>query len=130
MKAKYPNLELIEERFKNSINSYILKARAKSDKQFFCPDFKVNVFKQTFPNTSGIFQTGGAFSGQAITDQYITVIHERDTDLYGVYGENRAAYILRNPTDEFFHDLSARHMKTIEESGVYIDTKDDISVRK
>ena len=114
MRGEYPNLPLIEERFKNIpkvreiLESQALEAKKNGD--YYYAEFDCDVFSQTFPNTAGIFENGG-MSGQAFTGMYITVIHAEGTDAYGVFGGNRGAYLIIDPSEEFFSDLQARHME-------------------
>lgn len=103
MRAEYPNLPLIEEKFRNLFHDMLNDGF----------DFEVQVFKQTFPNTAGIFEDGG-MSGQAFTDQYITVIYDHQKNIYGVYGGNQLAYALYDPNEIVQVDMQNRDMATLK----------------
>ena len=111
MQKEYPNLPLIEERFQNKIAKYLEEAKKEAGKSWIGPDYDIQVFSQIFPNTAGIFENGG-ISGQAMTDMYVTVIEERHTGLYGVFGGNYLAYLVKNPDDRFFDDILKKDVAT------------------
>lgn len=118
MSGTYPNLPLIEERFKSLIAEKIIAKKEellKDNQPWYSPEFEIEVFRQVFPNTAGIFDDGGC-SGQAFTSAYISVVHELTTDLYGVFGGNRCAYIVSDPPEDFFSDLKAHNMCTVATS--------------
>ena len=77
-------------------------------------DFETKLFRQTWGNTAtGIDETidgSPVFAGQAFTDAYTTVIHELQTDYYGVFFGNIFAYTVHNPTDKFLADLKNCNM--------------------
>lgn len=126
MNAVYPNLPLLEEKFKHAIqNKLIAATHAMYTEQtedgripYFVPSYTVDVFLQTFPNTAGLLSRRGTLSGQAFTDYYVTVIHEALSDLYGVFQGNKLIYTVSDVPEEFFQDVNARSMATVEEAQV------------
>ena len=115
MHTEYPNLPLIEERFQNKIAKYLEEAKKEAGKSWIGPEYDVQVFSQIFPNTAGIFENGG-FSGQAMTKMYVTVIEELHTGLYGVFGGDRLAYLVKDPGDRFFADVLKKDIATCREA--------------
>ena len=112
----YPNLPLIEERFKSAIAKEIKekKEQGKQEGKYMpSPHFSAIVFPETFPNSAGVFFDTGTVSGQAMTEQYITVMHESLTDIYAVFGGDRIAYVVEDPSETFFNDLDSRQIRTI-----------------
>lgn len=112
MKAKYPNLELIEYKFKQfAFDKYdsVLKNSC-------FPKFIVYVFMQTWGNTATGFNLKNYASGQAFTDEYTTVIklewsirvghgYKSADAIYGVFFGNELAYACLNPNKNFYIDL-------------------------
>ena len=123
MNGEYPNYPLIEERF---LNSTIFKEKIgqvkaylgdkAEENPFLCrPDLHFETFWQEFPNTAGIFESGG-FSGQAFIRQYITIVHDYTTDIHMVFGGNRSCYAIFDPSDNFWKDIQTKHMATLKEA--------------
>lgn len=121
---KYPNLELIEYKFKQHLNeceewkNKIKEIKAKSDfPQLLSPDFDVIVFSQIWGSTCTAFdvcEDGTAtMAGQAMTRAYTVVIKETLTDTFGVFIDDKPCYVVDNATDEFYKDLSERNMKSL-----------------
>lgn len=128
---KYPNLELIEETFKEEVKkAYPEIFNKEKTKEHEC---RVNVFPQTWESTATGFNLGSVYSGQAFTDEYTTVISlywwEVDEDgwwnpkddVYGVFFGNRLAYILKNPNQKFEFDFRDRCMNSQKNARLYID---------
>lgn len=105
---QYPNLPLVEERFKN-----ILKAENLITKGFNC---SVIVFPQMWGSTSLGFEGLG---GCAMTEAYTTVIIERNSGIYGVFFDESFAYMTDQVTPEFLEDLQKRNMKSVSEAKKY-----------
>lgn len=130
MRGDYPNLPLIEEKFRNipKVASAIWEAalivKARSNLPFIT-DIRCETFMQSFPNAAGIFENGGV-SGQAFTDQYITVIWEVNTRIYAVFGGNRLAYCIQNPTDRFLEDWREHHMAVMRHVEDLYKSQDDL----
>lgn len=69
MRAKYPNLELIE--YKCKIYAY--RCYGYLLERIIYPTFEIVSFKQTWPNTGTGFDFKNWASGQAFTEEYTTV---------------------------------------------------------
>lgn len=123
MKAEYPNLELIEYKFKEVLS--IFKKKYESpDEPWFIDKLSADVFLQTWSNTATGFDKENYVSGQAFTDAYTTVFratwvkeiekyqYERvdDVVVYGVFFGNNLAYTVTNPNGHFYNDLEQRDM--------------------
>ena len=122
---KYPNLDLIEYKFKTWATT-----EYKDLLKNVYPKFRAYVFLQTWPNTARGFDADGGFSGQAFTDEYTTVIKmtlidaktikEKDDEIYGVFFGNDIAYAFLNPNPKFFEDVNNRCMESQRGSGKYL----------
>lgn len=114
--TKLPNLELLQERFFNSISNE-LKVRKITN-----PTFEVvGVFLQTWGSTALGF---GGIGGQAMTEAYTTVIHNYDTGYMAVFFSERLAYIVYHPNEKFIEDLRNRNMKPVYNSKSYNKAKE------
>lgn len=121
MSKELPNLELLlykaqqilsnDKDFVSTFNKVC--AEAKSKGYFLAPDFNVEVFSQTWSNTATGFDEPNTVSGQAITDAYTTVVHERITDTYVVFFDNEPCYKVNDPNDAFMNDLEKHRLKGI-----------------
>lgn len=128
---KYPNLELIEETFKEKAKErypeIFNKEKAKEH------IYRVNVFPQTWASAATGFNLEPVYSAQAFTDEYTTVISLYwwevvadgwwiiKDDLYGVFFGNRLAYICKHPNERFQSDLKNRRMRPQKTAGDYIN---------
>lgn len=118
---EYPNLGLIEYMFWLQLNNdeeYKKKVKGLRDKNpYVRPDIDVVVFSQIWGSTCTAFDVcedgSPALGGQAMTRAYTTVIKETLTGTYGVFIDNRPCYLVTNPTDEFYADLSERNMASL-----------------
>ncbi len=131
MKARYPNLELIEYKFKQ----FVFSEGEGILKNTCFPTFRADVFIQTWADTATGFNLKSGFAGQALTDEYTTVIEMRwrvytdddkrkwrdcDDVIYGVFFGNELAYVFINPKEQFFEDLKNRKMLAQREAmGTY-----------
>ncbi len=88
----------------------------KSTGYFIVPDFDVEVFPQTWSNAATGFDEPNTVSCQAITDAYTTVVHERITDTYVVFFDNKPCYKVNNPNECFMNDLKNHCLKGIAEA--------------
>jgi len=121
---KLPNLELLLYRAQQILSNdkdFIptfnkVCAEAKSKGYFLSPDFDVEVFSQVWSNTATGFDEPNTVSGQAITEAYTTVVHERITDTYVVFFDNKPCYKVDDPNDVFMDDLKNHHLKGIAEA--------------
>lgn len=99
--AEYPNLELLDYIFRQSLRNIGYKGRIQVD---------VYVFPQTWGNTAGGFYKPGEAAGDAFTVQYTTVLI-CDHFACVCFG-NRPAYLLNNPNKKFFDDFQNRRMES------------------
>lgn len=74
-----------------------------------------------FPQTWGSMALGfGGIGGQAITAAYTTICQDLQSGYYGVFFGTRMAYLIHNPTQQFFEDWKAQYMRPVNEKKVYI----------
>ena len=121
MMVKYPNLELIEYKFKQ----FVLVRCADILKNACFMKFRADTFLQTWADTATGFNLKKGFAGQAFTDEYTTVMemrwcvyeeddkrkwHDSRNVIYGVFFGNKLAYLSINPKEQFFEDLKNRRM--------------------
>ena len=121
MKPNYPNLGLIEYIFKEAV-----RQRYPEYSLSHGQTIKADMFMQTWPNTATGFDQSGLFAGQAITNEYTTIISEKfeketDTEnieylIYGVFFGNMIGYLVVNPNEEFLEDMKNRDMKCLGEA--------------
>lgn len=117
MRAKYPNLELIEFKCKEMA----IELYPKADWDFY--NSYLDVFIQHWSTTARGFDFNGGFSGQAITPEYITVfsVYDKDgNDYYIVCFGNDIAYDVLNPNESFLKDLRDRNMASQKHMRKYI----------
>ena len=107
-----PCLPLLKERFLNKIKNDIKDTTIKY------PRVKMNMFLQTWSSTALGFNGWG---GQAFTDAYTTVIEEINTGYFGVFFDERLAYIVKYPNEIFQNDLKNKDMKSVLEANCYIE---------
>lgn len=125
---KYPNLELIEQTFKEKVKEKYPSVFDTSSQWHKCT---ADVFVQTWSNTSTGFDLKHVCSGQAFTDEYTAVMrlewHELSNgalcpkQIYGVFFGNKLAYILKDPNPKFDLDLKNRCMKSQKNARAYIN---------
>lgn len=126
MRAKYPNLELIE-----YIAWQILEKKyGVSAKTAVALSCSADVFLQTWPDTAiGLRTDPSQIAGQALTDAYTTVLHlswhdkkegKTYAEIFGgkhecwqVFFDGKPAYIVDEPKDAFFEDLKDRNMSSL-----------------
>lgn len=123
----YPNLELIEYQFRQALGksedwkNKVDEMRKKSEfPQFLQPSFDVIVFSQIWGSTCTAFDVcedgTASIGGQAITRTYTVVIKETLTETYGIFVGGKPCYMVDNPNDEFYKDLSERNMKSLSQA--------------
>ena len=122
--VKYPNLELIEYKFRQILNDdeewkkKVMEAREKN--RYICPDYEAIVFPQVWGSTNTAFDVcedgSPVIGGCAMTKAYTVVVKETLTETYGVFVDDKACYIVDNPSNEFYKDLSERNMKSLSEA--------------
>lgn len=125
-KSHYPDLKLLE---------YIAKEKMLEDarlkKKFelikeenqckkLVLSFECEVFNQSWENSSLAFdeETKG-YAGQMLYESYTTVFHEKITNIYIVFVNNKIAYIVTEPTETFFNDLHNRNLNTVSYAKKY-----------
>ena len=122
--VKYPNLELIEYKFRQILNNdeeWKAKVNDAWEKnRYIYPDFEVIVFPQVWGSTNTAFDVckdgSPAIGGCAMTKAYTVVVKETLTETYGIFVDDRVCYKVDNPSDEFYKDLSERNMKSLSEA--------------
>lgn len=122
--AKYPNLELIEYKFRQILNNdeeWKKKVEEAWEKnRYIYPDHEVIVFPQVWGSTNTAFDVcedgSPAIGGCAMTKAYTVVVKETLTETYGVFVDDKACYIVDNPSNEFYKDLSEHNIKSRSEA--------------
>lgn len=125
LKAKYPNLELMEYRFFQSlIQDEEWKAEFEAIK--YHPkslDFDVFVFPQIWGSTNTAFDVTPdgepTIGGCAMTKAYTVVLAERTTKVFAVFVNDKPAYIVKNATPAFYDDLKNQSMRSYSEAKKY-----------
>ena len=104
MKLKYPNLELLE-----------LKTKITFDKcNLSSNDLVAEVFPQLWSSTALGF---GGIGGQAMTTAYTTVFYNSVSfKAAAVYFDNELAYVIDNPNETFWVDVSHHNMKSVDKA--------------
>lgn len=112
--GKYPDLEYLEAMLLGNLRNLHPEA---FQKLFWQPQAElVDMFPQTWPDTAGGFSEPGMVAGQAFTTQFTTVmrvyVHDTEEEYYGVFFDNKPAYIVDNANETFFKDLKEHNLKT------------------
>lgn len=125
MKPSYPNLELLEYKtliaFKENKELFdkFKDVKAKHGR-FTNLDFVVEVFSQMWGSTCTAFDVcedgSPAIGGSAMTEAYTVVIHERLTDTYFVFVNNKLCYYVENANQTFLDDLKEHRIKPLSEA--------------
>lgn len=121
---KYPNLELLEYIFCDALlNDEKWRAKRENIKKAGRSarlEFDATVFSQEWGGTNTAFDVmpdgSAAWGGAAITRAYTVVIQERTTDVYGVFVDDKPAYMVYNASEAFYEDLNARNMKSLSQA--------------
>lgn len=128
MQIKLPNLELLE---------YIAKTTLKKDKEWM-KKYKesmagrihnggfnlvvYDMFLQTWGSTVTAFDTTddgeNVFGGQMLTEAYTVVFHERLTDVYIVFVDNKICYMVSNANDRFLKDVENKEIASLSMAGL------------
>lgn len=109
--CSYPNLELIEYKFRDIM---IKKFTEEIIPKLNASEPKVWVFRQLWGSTALGFSGIG---GCAMTYAYTTVIEL--CGVYGVYFGGHFAYVVDEPTEQFFEDLKNCEMKSCRDAKFY-----------
>lgn len=121
MERKLPNLELVlykaqrelacNEKWKDIITE------KKEKNRYTYPNFVAEVFLQMWGTTCtgfDITQDGSpTIGGQAMTEEYTTVIHERTADFYCVFFGERLCYVISDASEDFMSDLKNHSMASL-----------------
>lgn len=126
MYVKYPNLELLEYKTKlflknnEEFNKKIEKL--KETKNYVVVDFEAKVFLQVWGNActgfdiivnkNGIEEP--AIGGSAMTEEYTTVMYERNTETYIIYFGDRMCYMVSNANEKFLSDLKNSQLEGLK----------------
>lgn len=124
MGLSYPNLPLIEEKFRNIIKEQTNKVREEAKKQnrIVLPEYSVKVFRQLFENSLCVFDDGKAQGASLPAHMYITIIYDALTGMSGVFGGNRIAYLVEQD-ETFAQDVAHCKIATLQEAeGKYKNT--------
>lgn len=105
------------------------KILSEQKRKIWMPHTSVDLFLQTWPDTSCGLSTGFSFAGQMLTEEYTSVFELRweysDTSeeawLYCVFFGNKLAYCARNPNAKFFENLKNRNMVAVADKSKYFD---------
>ena len=125
MRLSYPNLELMEYKaFINFKNNKELSKKFEEAKEkrgrFAGYDFVAEVFTQMWGSTYTAFDIcedgTPTLGGCAMTEAYTVVIHERLTDTYFVFIDNKLCYYVENANQTFLNDLKEHSIKPLSEA--------------
>lgn len=117
---KYPNLESLEHQMDLALskNTEFLKKLQLIDKSK-C-EIEVTVFPQLWGNTCtgfDITENGKSIISQSIiTKEYTSVFHELLTNTWCIFFGNKLCYIITDPNEKFYKDLSEKHMASLSEA--------------
>ena len=123
--AKIPDLKHLEHLAWNEAGKILSEQKRK----ILAPHTSVDLFLQTWPDTSCGLSTGFSFAGQMLTDEYTSVFELRwvysdtleEALAYYVFFGNELAYCIRNPNAKFFEDLKNRNMVAVAGKDKYSD---------
>lgn len=117
MHPRYPNLELLEYKAKQLLTANEAFMRKLGKKR---AEFDVVVFPQIWGSTCTGFDVcpdgSAAIGGSAMTKEYTTVVHELTTDTFLVCFGSRPCYMVSEPTEDFFRDLSSQTMASLSKA--------------
>lgn len=72
------------------------------------------MFRQMWGNTACGLDEPGMLSGQAMTECYTTVFYEAITKRFIVCFGHTPAYVVTNPSSQFYEDMQNRCMKSCQ----------------
>lgn len=127
MRAEYPNLELMEYIFKQTLASddeWKKKfEEIKKEKKYAFLDIDVKVFPQIWGSTCTAFDVmpdgSAAWGGSAMTKAYTAVFYEHLTDYYCVFVDGKPCYLVNNAPLAFYEDLESCNMKSLSAAKKY-----------
>ena len=114
---KLPNLDLLKYKAENVLRNHDefverLK-KVREDDPYKSVDLVLHTFPQMWGSTALGFDVIG---GQAMTEAYTTVVHERVTNTFVIFFGEKPCYSLIDPTEEFFGDLKNLRIAGINEA--------------
>lgn len=121
MNGKLPNLELVlykaqQELAWNEKWKAVIDEKRETNRYTY-PNFVAEVFPQMWGSTCtgfDITQDGSpTIGGQAITEEYTIVIHERTADFYCVFFGERLCYVISDANEDFMSDLKNHSMASL-----------------
>lgn len=73
-------------------------------------DIAFTIFPQLWESTgTGLSLIGGS----SITEEYTTIVHERQSVLYAVFFGNKLAYAIEHPNELFFENVSKGYVEGV-----------------
>jgi len=115
-----PCLLKIKEDFESQIKNRFTSLL--SEKKMYL-DFEITIFSQMWGSTALGF---GGIGGQAMTAAYTTVIWDDYYNIWGVYFEERLAYIIKDPNKKFMEDVfKHRAVEGLSGRGRYMEKEED-----
>ena len=110
-----PNLIAILQDFSQRIADDA-DVKAYGDARIYSDSYDMIMFPQTWGSTALGF---GGWGGQAVTQEYTTVVKFSPSKIYGVYFSDKFAYIVKKPNKTFADDVNKREMKSAGDSHMY-----------
>lgn len=127
MRTEYPNLELMEYIFKQTLVSDDRWKKKfeeiKKERKYALLDIDVKVFLQIWGSTCTAFDVtedgSPAIGGCAMTKAYTAVFHEHLTDYYCVFVDGKPCYLVADASLVFYEDLEDCRIKSFSEAKKY-----------
>ena len=109
-----PDIEFM----KNDFVAQVKRLRPELFRESVGYEVVFETFSQVWASTAGGFEEPGMMAGSAMTRQYTTIFTLQflmpptvdEKVVYGVYFGDRPAYLVEDPTDEFFADWKNHSM--------------------
>lgn len=114
-----PCLPLIKER--------LLNACKASKTKIYPNDLEVYMFPQVWGSTSLGF---GGMGGQMICSELTTIMGDAQNNVWGVFFGERCAYIVTNPTPEFWNDAREWCMESVPQAHIKYQRKEENNEQK
>ena len=108
MRDKLPCLPLIMERHCNAVKSMGV--------DYKYPEVDMYMFPQMWGSTALGF---GGIGGQAMTTASTVIVEDYQNGYYSVFFGDHIAYLIENPNQTFFEDMSKQQMKPVSKSRAY-----------
>lgn len=117
---RLPNLDLLEYQAMELImrnEEFVAELKSKGVRRL---DLDAEVFPQVWGYTFTAFdvspQGEATCGGCAMTKAYTVVFREPNLEVYIVFVDNRMAYQVDHPTDEFYDDLKNRRLASVSDA--------------